>query len=279
MPPDSTPATLTRGQRFKRWAKYEWDTPVAVVGGVVAGFSQVTSGGVAVGLVIGGSALLIAGGTGAIVNRKRIAAVEDEKLGAEQERDSLRDDLASVSQVSKSVYRSLLTSMARELDLSSRERISVYLHDPGLPTFQLLSRHSPDPTLEAAQSRSVYPDRYGLIGKAWREGWAEERSLPDALVGGPQYVADNYTKYSLPTEVTENLAMKSRVLVGLRYPVDPVGDKHIGVLIVESLDGEWDITGIRERLEGSEMWYTLQEHLRAQRHQLPKLSLAEGLGY
>ena len=275
--PGST--SLSRWQRFARWATYEWDTPLAVVGGVVAGFSQVTDGALALGLVIGGSVLIVAGGVGAIVNRKRVARVEDEKKAAEEERNALRDDLAAVAQVSKAVYRSLLSSVARELGLTSQERISVYLHDPGLPTFQLLSRYSPNPLLEAAEGRVVYPDDYGLIGEAWRDGWAEVDDLPDPIVGCQQYVAENLARYHMPQVVTEGLAMKSRVLVGLRYPADDLGHVAIGVLIVESLSDKWVITDLRSQLERSEMWYTLQEHLRAQRHGLPKLSMAEGLGF
>lgn len=279
MSADPSAATPTRRKRFARWAKYEWDTPCAVLGGVIGGFSGVVDDGWALALVIAASVLLVAGGVGAIVNRNRVDDLETERDDAVRERDALRDDLSAVSQVSKAVYRSLLSSVARELGLTSQERISVYLHDADFPTFQLLSRHSPDPLLEVAESRGVYPDHYGLIGQAWRNGWAEERTLPDPIVGGQQYVAENLAKYGLPEEVTENLRMKSRVLVGLRYPGSPVGDKHIGVLIIESLNGSWDIAGIRDRLEGSEMWYTLQEHLLAHRHRLPKLSVAEGMGY
>jgi hypothetical protein len=276
---DSGAPQMNRWDRFKRSVKRQWDTPAAVVGGVVVGFSQVASDGWAWGLVIGGSALLLAGGVGAVVNGKKVAELEDGRAEALRERDALKDDLSDLAQVSKAVYRSLLSSVAKELCLGSQERITVYLHDADFPTFQLLSRHSPNPLLESAPRRAAYPDHYGLIGQAWRDGWAEERALPDPTVGGQQYLADNLAKYGLPTEVTENLEMKSRVLVGLRYPADPVGDKHIGVLIVESLDSAWDITDMRSRLEGSEMWYTLQEHLRAQRHRLPKLSVAEELGF
>lgn len=265
--------------RVWRWVVQEWDTPTGVLGGIAASFSQVANTAWAWALIVAGALMMLAAMVGSVINQKRSASVERAHAAAIRERDTMKDDLAAVSQVSKAVYRSLLGSVARELELTAQERISVYLHDAGLPTFQLLSRHSPNPLLEDAAGRSVYPDHYGLIGQAWRNGWAEESELPDPNVSGTAYVGDNLKKYNLPQEVTEGLTMKSRVLVGLRYPHDAIGAKPIGVLIVESTNADWDMTGMRAKLEASEMWYTLQEHLRAQRHALPKLSVAEGLGY
>lgn len=231
-------------------------------------------------MLIAGVVLIAGAAVGAIINGKRSTNVLNRAERAEKERDDGRNSIAALTQVNRNVYRSLLYQVSHTLGLTNSERVSLYVHDAGgLASFQLIGRHSLDQGLEDAPGRSAYPDNQGIIGKAWHQGWAEETALPDPDVRGSGYVAENFKRYQLPTEVTEDLAMKSRVLAAARYPSNAVGGKYIGVLVLESLDGTWDITDLKSRLEGNEWWYTLQEHLHAQRPHLPALSKAFEAGF
>jgi hypothetical protein len=170
-----------------------------------------------------------------------------------------------------------LAGLGTELDLSNDERVSVYVHDANLHSFQMVSRYATNPKLQE-RGRTVYQDDQGIIGRAWRDGWSDVQDLPDWNEDPSAYQAQNYRDFGIPIEVTDGLNMKSRSLAGLRYPAEP-GQQPLGVLVVESNDPARVTPALRDRLEESRNWGILRDHLHTQRRQLPLLSEAKGKGF
>lgn len=275
---DGEPAASKRAV-VRQWIKDEWGTPVLIAGTALSSLSQAFDGKTLKWTLGIGVALGIVGGIVSVVQSRRTAQLRRSLRKAEADKASAQDDLATIAQMSKHVYRSLLSQLAEELQLGTQGRITVYCHIAERSAFQKVCRHSKNRALEQAPGRVAFKDEHGVIGMAWREVEVIEPGLPDPVSDAANYEATNYRKYGLPTEVTRRLSMKSRVLVGLRFPPEDHGQEPIGVLLVESLDDSLDAQRVLAQVKLSAWWRTLQAHLRAQGPQLPVLTTASEKGF
>ena len=132
----------------------------------------------------------------------------------------------------KQQFRVELASILGEsLGYGDTERISVYKHGGG--SFQLLGRYSENPEYDRARTRSFYPGDEGVVGRAWREGFASEMELPDPDRSPGLYYARLEEEWGIDRITAQGFTMKSRQLVAWAI-YEPRGIERVAVVVVES---------------------------------------------
>lgn len=177
----------------------------------------------------------------------------------------------------KQQFRIELASILGEsLGYGDTERISVYKHGDG--SFQLLGRYSENPDYDRAGTRSFYPDDQGVVGRAWREGFASEMGLPDPEEAPDLYYERLEEEWSIDRITARSFTMQSRQLVGSAI-YEPRGIERVAVIVVESTSvGIIKEEDVREALIGSS-GQTIYEFLARARLLEPRPDSARNIGY
>ncbi|MBL0749786.1 hypothetical protein [Nocardioides baculatus] len=261
------------------WLKVEWHQPTLAFGAAVGLVSSAATGlTMAVLIAISVSATVL--GSLRVFKRHSDVMTLTERLGTANDRVfELERELAGTQNLMKEMLWALLTLVRDEMQMGYDERISVYVHLEDLRAFQMLGRSSLNPDLARA-GRTVYEDSVGVIGKTWTvKSEVVEGDLPPWSGDGRSYVAENMARFGLPEDKCRRLNMKSRSLIGVRYPADTAGSRPVGVLILESNSPDWATEARLEQLKQSTSWATLQAYLHSQRDELPLMSGAKGKGF
>lgn len=127
------------------------------------------------------------------------------------------------------------------LNLTDRQRLSIYKYDDDIQKFRLLGRFS-DNHAYRRRGRPTYPPDQGIIGAAWASGEAFERALPNPKSHSERYHAECERRYHMPRDVSASLTMKAVCLwaYALRNSLTNV---RFAIVVIEStkrddLDGK-----------------------------------------
>jgi hypothetical protein len=130
----------------------------------------------------------------------------------------------------REIVRSHLVALAHELQLSDKERISVYVHN-GVDAFEMVGRYSKNPEFNKA-ARTKYPDSEGCIALAWRNGFAYAANLPDPVVDCKAYQDVLLNQYNIPRKTSKAMRMKGRCIAACAC--EGSSGARIGVIVAES---------------------------------------------
>jgi len=143
---------------------------------------------------------------------------------------TLERQVQSGNEALRSLRRSELSLLARQLGYFSTERISLFAHDRD--GFVLVARHSANPRFEAP-GRTRYPLGEGCLGKAWDDGSAAVVDLPDPAQDPTDWQRALLDRWNMPLETSAALVMKARTCIAIR--IDTAGARApIGVVVFES---------------------------------------------
>jgi hypothetical protein len=183
-------------------------------------------------------------------------------------KEQLDQGLLSRQATYQDTLRTHLRDLLIELDvLTADTRISAYSHNGR--AFVMITRFSNNPSLMMS-GRAIYPQNQGLIAEAWQLGEACKVRLPEDPI---EYASAALALYGLPREVTHNMTMRSRSLVGLRV-MD--GTDPIGVIILESTKRQRIGHTILKSMKTSSAWEAATRDMSASRSNLPDmLSVSE----
>lgn len=252
--------------RGARWFTYRWHHATLILGGAVGTGSALASG-------TWNAVMVIAGIVGVTVGTIAGAKQKPSYATLKENLDKSNDEANQNADVLRELLKLLMADIGLQaLSLGSGERMSIYRHDQR--AFVLLARYSADPTLEVP-GRVIYDDGQGVIGKAWSLGAHWVNDLPADEAG---YLSVHRGSYNFTDEVTKNLTMKPRSVVGIRYPEGP-NNPPIGVVVVESLDPFKLDAGTAQSVKQATSWDTLTAFLTTQRNALPSMSDAADRGF
>lgn len=170
-----------------------------------------------------GFACVLIGGTVVAIRQPSRAALARRVATLERQVQSGEEAL-------RSLRRSELSLLARQLGYFSSERISLFALDHD--GFVLAARHSANPRFEAP-GRTRYPLGEGCLGKAWDEGSAVLVDLPDPASDPTGWQRALLDRWNMPLETSAALVMKARTCIAIR--IDTAGAlTPIGVVVFES---------------------------------------------
>jgi hypothetical protein len=154
--------------------------------------------------------------------------------------DRLQNENAEHEQHASAGARAVLRLIFHELEALrvlaghfSNERVSLFRCEGDC--FILIGRRSAGPTYDRSAGRSSYPLAEGCLGRAWRDGSAEETGLPTAGSGAswdPAWVAAQ-GNWGLPEQTALALRMPSCSYVAFRIDTP---QRAVGVLVFESVN-------------------------------------------
>jgi hypothetical protein len=146
------------------------------------------------------------------------------------ERDKARDASAKVGENIVFVMEGLLYNLGRKLGFSAEghSRVSLYVYDDAQDVFVPCGRFSHNPVY-AKKGRTKFNASQGCIGKAWRNDWHFDNSIPDDWSAATSYHKENY---NIPKGTAAALKMRSRLIAGKKV-VDQ-NNRPTAIIVVES---------------------------------------------
>lgn len=268
--------------RWRDYLKAEWPQPLASVATAVGLASSAAEGRtmailIFVSIAMGSPAALrqVTRKSAVMKMQREIARLKRQAAQVEE----LERELTSARGLTTELLWALLNIVRKELRMGPNERVTVYIYLDAAGAFQRLQRSAENPSWQAG-GRTAYADGVGVIGTAWSgSGEVVEVDLPEWGADGRDYIAENMRRFRLPSDVCVNLSMKSRSLIGVRFPSGEGGARPLGVLILESTRPDWANAERLEELKSLRSWAVLQDYLQAHRNSLPRLSEAAQRGY
>ena len=128
------------------------------------------------------------------------------------------------------LFSHILHGSFEALNLTKTFRVSLYyLEDKN---FICLSRFSKNQKHKEKPNR-LYKRDQGCIGSAWENGFCITENLIDPNNNFGKYLIQVESKLNLPRNISENIKMKSRALLGIGIK-DPATDENIGVVVIET---------------------------------------------
>lgn len=183
--------------------------------------------------------------------------------------------LAQFQDVLHDWWNDRMREIARDLKLTTNERVSVYRHNSRY--FALLGRHSDRPAFNGL-GRVIYPDAQGCIAAAWQYGVYFVNGLPNPEKNLEAYCNRLSQEFGIPRETSVNFAMKSRSLAA--FKIDGTRIPGSGAIIVlESIGARrWKRkselqTALAERLT------VLADHFNRFESLMPNLEIAREEGF
>ena len=255
--------------RVVDWITNEWPKSSIIGAASFSALSGLWHGVPHASLVVASVVLSAVGGVG---ETRRKPSYTDLLNELEDHRDRATEQIA----LSQDLLRALLLPLAQALNLDTSERISLYVHDRA--AFVMLARHSANPEFAKSGQRSVYPESEGVIGEAWRNKQHIVFDLPDPEADLDAYLARLRDDYRIPEGTGRAIRMKSRSLLGLRYP-DGNLDVPLGVAIIESTDPDRITSSMADIVRESLAWKTVCTFAHIYQGDLPAMSEALGKGF
>ncbi len=154
--------------------------------------------------------------------------------------------LSEVGNNIRNVFDGLLFNLAKKIDISPSDRLSIYIHDSENRVFIPCGRYSANAVL-ARQGRTYYPENEGCISKGWENGWHFDNNFPTTNGKRRQYESTNY---GLDEWVVARMRMQSNLYAVLR--LDNSMGEYLAVLVVESTSADrFEEADLREKLDGA----------------------------
>jgi hypothetical protein len=122
-----------------------------------------------------------------------------------------------------------LESLSKAFRFDKRERMTVYKRQGD--SFVILGRFASRPQF-TERHRPIYHGDQGVIGGAWRDGWAFEACLPNPDGDLDRYLAEVQEKWKIPPEVTREFHLKARSLAAA--VIMDQNRNRLAVLVIES---------------------------------------------
>lgn len=136
------------------------------------------------------------------------------------------DDLKQNHVKKTYIYNSkLLCFVFNQLQLTSNDRISLYLHKTS--HFVLAARYSTNSAFHS-NHRSQFPDNQGLIGKCW----TIDQSLQESFSENEEEYIQQHLDQGFTKQIIRKLTMKSKLLIAI--PIKKNSFDKYGVLLIES---------------------------------------------
>ena len=137
----------------------------------------------------------------------------------------------------------LLCFVFNQLQLTSNDRISLYLHKTS--HFVLAARYSSNSDFHS-NHRSQFPDNQGVIGKSW----TIDQPLKESFSENEEEYTQQNLDQGFTKQIIRKLTMKSKLLVAVPIKKNSF-DKH-GVLLIESTN----TNGLTENIINDVMKYS-----------------------
>lgn len=208
-----------------------------------------------------------------IWTNKKISVLEKEIVEKDEIIKKQKEKLTNYKLLRQNIdliFKEHLKSIAKSLDFSQNERISLYIIDED--KFVRCARFSQNPKYNQP-GRSSYPLNEGVIGEAWSKECEFFASFPDAQKNKEAYILKTNSKYKIPKDDVANFSMFPRLILGYRISNHDKSD-HNAIIIVESTNknfsGQNNILVVLERNRDC-----LYELIRNFRVYIPALARAE----
>ena len=188
-----------------------------------------------VGLVV--LAISVYGGLGgALEGRRReqkIAQLQRDNRKGDVARAELEDAQQAVTSLHwehhETLYQCISDCLAQlmppDLRTDDTVRVSLYIHDDN--RFALAGRYTINPKYKSV-NRKFFPDKEGVIGKAWAEGGKYQAEFPD---DEEEMYTELRANYRMTKQTASSLSMPSRTYCG--FAVSNKNERK-GVLLFES---------------------------------------------
>ncbi|MCZ4567244.1 hypothetical protein [Rhodococcus erythropolis] len=262
---NASPTPLERVQDMTIWLYYNWHQLLLILGGGLTASAQLFRAGWLVGLTCAGIASTVIGAIGLACRKPSYSALKTENEALTSESEHRRT-------VVSALIRLLLADISRTMQLTTKERISIYLHDDG--AFVMLDRNSSSPALEK-HGRTIYPEDQGAVGIAWNTG-SHFSALPRC--GTPEWIDAMENKYKFPSTTHAEMKMKPRYIVAMRYPEGALSTP-LGVVVLESDQTNTLGPNSIDDLRATPSWETLTAFLTSHSDALPRMSMARSKGF
>src|SRR3954453_4517060 len=150
----------------------------------------------------------------------------------EAERTELQTGADAAEAALLHLMRDELIALEATAHLYSNERVSVFRCDGDC--FTLVARRSRRPLFDESLGRERHPLDQGVLGRAWADGVADERGLPDP---GPEthaprrgWLMAQERRWQVPESVAGRFVMRSQSYVSVRIEEQ---QRALGVILFE----------------------------------------------
>jgi len=146
----------------------------------------------------------------------------------------------------------LMVFTNNELDFGANEqnheRISLYLakknQNSDIEHLYPMARYSGNPEYRKKQQRKQYPVNIGCIGEAYRNGYCYDGN-----------VDENKSKQQYGYSDTGYNAIKMKSQTYAAIALKDVNNNVIGILVAESIDSNWQPSGLKDKLQKQAEYY------------------------
>ncbi len=159
--------------------------------------------------------------------KEKVGTLEQNNRNIEDAELELSETKAKIQKLNIDSIELWLKVYSKQLNLSSRDRVSIYYEDKG--DLYILARYSKNPVLKQIHKQKFPLDK-GIISKAWEDGFYEY-SLPQYDTNNDEYIEQCCTQFGYSKEDIDKLTMKSSCYYA-KAIID--AEIHIGIIIFES---------------------------------------------
>lgn len=147
------------------------------------------------------------------------------------------------------IWRAKLGHMAKTLNFTDHERISLYRFSEADKKFLMIGRYSEGPAFNET-GRGIYPASEGCIAKAWQNGEGIVEDLPDPRGASEEYLDIMRQEWGIDAATVHRFKMKSRSIAA--FAIRDRSDLYrIAVIVFESTEPKaLPIVALRELVDG-----------------------------
>ncbi|MER2009032.1 MAG: hypothetical protein ABS939_16405 [Psychrobacillus sp.] len=161
--------------------------------------------------------------------------LQDQKNKLQDEKNktsSLQNTIESLNNTLEAIPEMIIKYIALHLELTYKDRISIYRYDVNAELFISVGRYSPNREY-TKKGRKEYPRDKGYIAKAWMNGTYYKTNIPDYLDDNKAYIDYVSEESGIDKGILKKVTMKSRC-----YFCKNLLNNHeaIAVIVIESMD-------------------------------------------
>jgi hypothetical protein len=173
--------------------------------------------------------------------------------------------LKTITENIRSLFDGFLYKFAtKKLNVTDKDRISLYIYDENEKKFILFGRYAVNPKY-IKSNRKYYIDNNGCISKSLESKWHFDNKFPK---NEKDWINYNNSIYNISKNEAKKMKMKSKLYAALRIDNR---NKILAVILFESLDSEkFNENKIKKILEDQENY--LEETISALELYIPKPS-------